>query len=344
MGSSKAASAPAQRTPGSNPFFLRIGSVMLRAKQQRLEPDDLLLMYPSDDVETMSTLLKASWEREVARAAAEKAAFKPGDKKKPTPASMARAVWPLIFPLWRVAVSFFAVSVALAFAGPLLLTFAIRLISDVTMCAVNEEAAQLTAASNGTMLSGDEMRSLLDRRPTISEACRESNALYMGYVYAGIMLLSKMIEGTCQAWHSHLMTRVALRARSGLISMIYRKCLWLSGLGGSDVTIGKVQNLMANDAQFFLQFAPLMNNLFAAPVQIIVAFVWLSFLIGPVHVAHIVPSHAPGGQAWKPPDSLPAPSKLPPSTSSQPSPFSPAQAHAMPSNAFGRSLSSPASA
>lgn len=256
----------AQRTAGCNPFFAAIGGVMLRAKRQRLEPEDLLLVYPSDSVELMSEGIKANWERELARAEAEKKAHQPGDKKKPRPASIASAMWPLIFPLWIVAISAFAVAVGLSFVGPLLLTFAVRLIADVNLCAVREESVALVAAD-------------------VSDHCQDSNDLYMGYVYAGLMLLSKMVEGLCQAWHAHLMTRVALRARSGLISMIYRKCLWLSGIGGSDATLGKVQNLMANDAQFFLQFAPLLNNLFAAPVQIIVAFVWLATLIGPSFLA-----------------------------------------------------------
>ena len=68
--------------------------------------------------------------------------------------------------------------------------------------------------------------------------------VHMGYVYAALMLVSKVFEATLQAWHAHLMTRVALRARSGFISLIYRKCLWLSGFG-SGTTIGNIQNLMA---------------------------------------------------------------------------------------------------
>merc|ERR1719163_2582674 len=99
------------------------------------------------------------------------------------------------------------------------------------------------------------------------------------------MLGSKLLESVGQAWHAHLMTRVALRMRTGIISAIYRKCLWLGGLGSSETTIGNIQNLMANDAQFFLQFAPQFNQLFAAPIQIIVSFVWLARIIGPSFLA-----------------------------------------------------------
>eukprot|EP00966_Prymnesium_polylepis_P091309 2113335-Prymnesium_polylepis.1 len=81
------------------------------------------------------------------------------------------------------------------------------------------------------------------------------------------------------------MMRCALRARAGMISEIYRKCLWLSGMGGEDASTGKTQNLIANDAQFFLQFAGLANNIVVAPIILIVAFTWLAFLIGPSFLA-----------------------------------------------------------
>ena len=38
-------------------------------------------------------------------------------------------------------------------------------------------------------------------------------------------------------------------------------------------------------AQFFLQVAPMLNNMFLAPVQIVVAFIWLAFIIGPSFLA-----------------------------------------------------------
>ena len=103
--------------------------------------------------------------------------------------------------------------------------------------------------------------------PPISAACRESSQIHLGYIYAGAMLLVKLVEALMRSWHDHLMTRLALRARAAIIATIYRKCLWLSGMGAGDATTGRIQNLMANDAQFFLQIAPMFNNLFVAPVQ-----------------------------------------------------------------------------
>ena len=261
-------------------------TVMLRAKRTRLEPDDLLLLNPWDHASEVSTALKVEWEREVTRAAAEKAAAKPEDKKKPRPASLAKAIWPLIRGTWCKAFACHVTSVGLAFVGPLVLTYAIVLIQKVQFCGLRESAIALDLASNSTGDNFAEIApSLRDSSATISQQCRDEHDLSRGYYYALAMLCSKLVEATFQSWHSHLMTRCALRARSGIISAIYRKSLWLSSLGGSQTTVGNMQNLMANDAQFFLQFAPLANNLFVAPVQIIVAFTWLSTLIGPSFLA-----------------------------------------------------------
>lgn len=229
-----------------------------------------LLLQPSDAVELMSEALKATWEKELARAEAEKIAAKPGDKKKPRPPSLRRALMPLGLPLWRRAFAFFMFSICLSFLGPLLLTFTIALIENTQLCGLAEQAIEVDA-------------SVLTRAvdpPSISEACRIDNKLHLGYAYAAAMLVAKMVEAICQSWHTHLMIRVALRIRAAVISAIYRKCLWLSGMGTSDTTTGRIQNLMASDAQFFLQFAPQMNNAFAAPIQIIVAFSWLGATVG----------------------------------------------------------------
>merc|ERR1712195_128023 len=58
-------------------------------------------------------------------------------------------------------------------------------------------------------------------------------------------------------------------------------------MGAGDTTTGRIQNLMANDAQFFLQIAPMFNNLFVAPLQIVVCFIWLAWLIGPSFLAGV---------------------------------------------------------
>ena len=94
----------------------------------------------------------------------------------------------------------------------------------------------LRAALAASAASGAPASSRAATPPPISESCRVENRVHLGYAFAGIMFFSKCLEGVFQAWHAHLMTRSALRARSGLITLIYRKCLWLTGLGGEDAS------------------------------------------------------------------------------------------------------------
>ena len=293
----------ASQGPGNSPFFTAISDVMLRAKRARLEPEDLLLMHDADDIRRSAEALRVSWQRTVTawkREQAAKKASKPLEsvpEEAPTPASkkqkkqrkpkeelpsLANAIWPQLRGLWVFAFVALVASVGLQFLGPMLLGWTIRLIQSTQQCSLRaeQEAGQAYKEDDGILISSD--------GASISSDCRAENDVHLGYVYAAAMLVSKLLEAVLKSWHDHTMTRLALRARGAIIATIYRKCLWLSGMGTNDATTGQIQNLMANDAQFFLQIAPMFNNLFLAPVQIIVCFVWLATLIGPSFLAGIL--------------------------------------------------------
>ena len=59
-------------------------------------------------------------------------------------------------------------------------------------------------------------------------------------------------------------------------------------MGGTETTLGRIQNLMANDAQMLLQLAPVLNNAIISPLQIIGCFVWLAMIIGPSFLGGLV--------------------------------------------------------
>lgn len=276
--------APAK--PGCSLFFQAISDVMSTAKRGlRLEADDLLLMHDSDDVRTQSVSLRISWDRELARYEADKAAYAaladddPKRKKKPKLPSLQTACVPLVKPLWRISFVCYAFGVGLQFLGPYVLGSTVTLIEDTQYCALAE-----TLGVNTTLQEAAEQYAQTGSAPAVPEYCRIPQ-IYMGYVFAAVMLVTKLLEAVVVSWSAHLMTRAALRARSGIVCLIYQKCLWLSGMGGDGATTGRIQNLMANDAQFFLQVAPMLNNMFLAPVQIVVAFIWLAFIIGPSFLA-----------------------------------------------------------
>ena len=256
------------------PLFTAISDVMMQAKKGRLEPEDLLSLPATDDVFVQSELLKKSWERTVRQfnrdqaakkaeelanpEAAAKAAKKKKKKGEEVP-SLTRALWPQVRGLWRVAFGLYLVSVGLAFLGPFLLGRTVQLLQTTQQCGLKEQQAAVELQDDGNLVSDDPI--------SISDACRESSQIHLGYIYAAAMLGVKLCEAMLRSWHDHLMTRLALRARAAIIATIYRKCLWLSGMGAGDTTTGRIQNLMANDAQFFLQIAPMFNNLFVAPLQ-----------------------------------------------------------------------------
>ena len=99
---------------------------------------------------------------------------------------------------------------------------------------------------------------------------------------AAAIFIAKAAESLVVSHQQMIMIRIGLRIRSALIGAIYRKCLRLAGTSSST---GQIQNLMATDAQQFLQTAPMMNALFWAPVQLVVTLVWLAILIGPSFLA-----------------------------------------------------------
>ena len=281
------------RTNCTWPLFTAISDVMMQAKKGRLEPEDLLDLPASDNVSEQSETLKKSWERTLRHFHRDQAAKKAAELANPAAAaakkkkeeelpSLAKALWPQVRGLWRVAFGLYLVSIGLAFLGPFLLGRTVQLLVTTQQCGLREQQAQQASVeleSEGNLLS--------DEPPTVSAACRESSRIHLGYIYAAAMLVVKLCEALFRSWHDHLMTRLALRARAAIIGTIYRKCLWLSGMGAGDTTTGRIQNLMANDAQFFLQIAPMFNNLFVAPLQIVVCFVWLAWLIGPSFLAGV---------------------------------------------------------
>ena len=248
---------------------------MSKSVRRRLEPDDLLAS-PDEHVD-ISAQFEALWQKEQARAEADKAAHaanppkppKKGKKPKgPRPANIRAAILPLIKSLWLPAAVLFLLQGLLGFVGPIIIGQMTRMIETVETCA-RAESTRLTNVTPEFVNS-------------IPEACRFPY-VYWGYSLAAILVVAKLLESLFLTHSQYLMMRIALRARSVLIGQIYRKCLRLAGIGDSNT--GQIQNLMANDAQFFVMLAPMFNSVWLAPLQIIITFIWLGLLIGPAFLA-----------------------------------------------------------
>lgn len=74
---------------------------------------------------------------------------------------------------------------------------------------------------------------------------------------------------------------VGLRIRTALISAIYRKALIISNSARKESTVGEIVNLMAVDAQRFMDLVTYINMLWSAPLQIGLALYFLWDILGP---------------------------------------------------------------
>ena len=71
-----------------------------------------------------------------------------------------------------------------------------------------------------------------------------------------------------------------IKVRTQLTASIYRKALKLSNASRSKFTVGQIVNLMAVDAQVFLELSTYINMIWSAPLQIVVALTLLWFELG----------------------------------------------------------------
>lgn len=113
------------------------------------------------------------------------------------------------------------------------------------------------------------------------EKKNEDREAWKGYFYACLMLLTAMLQTLILSQYFHRMFIVGLRIRTALISAIFRKSLRMSNKSRKDTTVGEIVNLMAVDAQRFMDLTAYINLIWSAPLQIILALVFLWPILGP---------------------------------------------------------------
>lgn len=280
------APAPATMRPFSLDWlWVNIGRVMRIARKHQLQSHELLGVRREDDGVLSSDAFNENWAREIQKHARLKQELlddggEPDDFVPPP--SMPKALWPLMKRMWLKSAVLFLISIGLTFIGPLLLGQTVGLIESYRLC----EPCLKNISQCDELLAINATAANITLPVWATHFCRRVN-VSLGYVFAFAMLASKLVESLTASHHMHLMMRLALRVRVVLVSAIYRKCLWLSGLGGASTSTGQIQNLMANDTTTFLMLAPMFNQLWAAPLQIIISFVWLAVIIGPSFLAGV---------------------------------------------------------
>ncbi|XP_031762816.2 multidrug resistance-associated protein 1 isoform X5 [Galleria mellonella] len=104
---------------------------------------------------------------------------------------------------------------------------------------------------------------------------------WKGYLYAIALLACATIQTLLLAHYFTRMYLVGMRIRTALTSAIYRKSLRMSNSARKESTVGEIVNLMAVDAQRFIELTAYLNMIWSAPLQIALALYFLWGILGP---------------------------------------------------------------
>lgn len=105
--------------------------------------------------------------------------------------------------------------------------------------------------------------------------------LWRGLFYAILLFIVAILQTILSGQFNQRLSVVALRIRTALIGVIYRKALVLSNSAKKDTATGEIVNLMAVDAQCFMDLLIYVNSIWSAPLQIILALYFLWGNLGP---------------------------------------------------------------
>lgn len=97
-----------------------------------------------------------------------------------------------------------------------------------------------------------------------------------------------MIQTVVSQQYLKKMLIIGMRIRSVLIAAIYRKSLRTSSATRKQISSGEIVNLMAVDAQRFMDLIVTVNVIWSAPLQIVLAFYFLWQELGPSIIAGLV--------------------------------------------------------
>ena len=108
---------------------------------------------------------------------------------------------------------------------------------------------------------------------------------WRGYIYMLALFVITILNTIINAQALFMQYDISLRIKTALISAIYRKSLRLSSNGRKEMTIGETTNLMAIDAQKFMDLVPFLNMTWTSPLGIILCMYFLWGILGPSSLA-----------------------------------------------------------
>ncbi|XP_051056069.1 ATP-binding cassette sub-family C member 3 [Phodopus roborovskii] len=110
---------------------------------------------------------------------------------------------------------------------------------------------------------------------------------WWGFLLAGLMFVSSMMQTLILHQYYHCNFLMALRLRTAIIGVIYRKALVITNSVKRESTVGEMVNLMSVDAQRFMDVSPFINLLWSAPLQVVLAIYFLWQILGPSALAGV---------------------------------------------------------
>ena len=184
---------PRQATFG-HPFFGEVSEAMQASNKRQLQAEDCPEPPSSDAAAQQYETLQTLWKEEVQRSKRDRAehaalpADDPKKQKEPKPPSLQTAVWRMAKRPFCLTAGLHAIHIVLQFAGPLMLNRILQLLADIQKC--------------------DNETDKLEWGETMNQACLDK--IWHGYLFAGILFITKVIEALAMCHQQMVMTRVAL--------------------------------------------------------------------------------------------------------------------------------------
>lgn len=109
----------------------------------------------------------------------------------------------------------------------------------------------------------------------------EQQPLWRGILFAVLLFIIAAVQTLFLAQYFQRMFLVGLRIRTAIIGAVYKKALIMSNSARKESTVGEIVNLMAVDAQRFMDLTAYINMIWSAPLQIALALYFLWDILGP---------------------------------------------------------------
>ena len=103
---------------------------------------------------------------------------------------------------------------------------------------------------------------------------KQQNSL-VGYFYGSLLFIVLVLKSLAYNHHLNKMLSVGGRIRTSLMNLVYEKSMNLSSNSRRSTSVGEMINLISVDASVFVDLLMYVNNLWTAPLQIIICIILL---------------------------------------------------------------------